>query len=159
MKEFPHSDLVIMALLDSLSFSGLVVSASGVTPTMTVILLHSSTPCVVWGSMYVFPERKYSNTHQIGVSLITAAMLVSISRAIYYFISGENINVAESTILYVMSAAIQGFSTLYKEKSIISFGKPMDIHYLTSWLLLYQFGITLLLSPGIYILQGKCLLP
>ena len=154
MREFPHSELIIMAALDAVAFSSLVVSASGVTPTMTVILLHVSTPCVVWSSVYVFPNRKYSEIQMRGVALIALAMLISISRPVIYMIEGQNVSVAMSSFLYVLGAAVQGFSTLYKEKSIISFGRPMDIHYLSSWLFMYQTAITLMLGPIIYLLQG-----
>jgi hypothetical protein len=71
MLEFPHRKLFIMALLDTTSFAGLILSAAAVTPTMTVILLHISTPFVVLGSRMNFPSRVYSESQLRGVYLIT----------------------------------------------------------------------------------------
>ena len=48
--DFPQTSLILMAVVDSISFGGLVLSATGVSPTKTVILMHASTPCVVLGS-------------------------------------------------------------------------------------------------------------
>lgn len=48
-----------------------------------------------------------------------------------------------------------GLSTLYKEKSIITWAQPMDIHYLSSWLFFYQLLVAAVLSPFIYLLQGN----
>jgi hypothetical protein len=50
MKKFPLTSIAIMALMDVIQFAGLLVSASGVSPTMTVILLHASTPCFICGT-------------------------------------------------------------------------------------------------------------
>jgi hypothetical protein len=57
MKQFPHKQIWIMAILDSLQFVGLVYSGVNVSPTMTVILMHTSTLMVVAGSHIVFPYR------------------------------------------------------------------------------------------------------
>ena len=60
MWQFAKKKLLAMAVLDTVSFSGLVISAAGVTPTMTVILLHASTPIIVFFSRFAFPDRTSS---------------------------------------------------------------------------------------------------
>ena len=56
MMEFPHRKLLVMALIDTVSIAGLALSAAAMTPTMTVILLHMSTPFVVRILFYVLPS-------------------------------------------------------------------------------------------------------
>jgi hypothetical protein len=153
LKDFPHGQLLIMALLDAISFSGLVLSAAAVTPTMTLILLHASTPCVVWGSICIFPQRIYSDIQNRGTILIAVAVVVSLSEAVIDSHSAWDHFVA-SSFVYCGSAIVQGISSLYKEKCIISFARPVDTHYMSAWLFLYQFMITLLLSPFIFYMQG-----
>jgi len=154
MKTFSHIKLIKMAILDTIQFAGLFSSASGVSPTMTVILLHASTPCIVLGSTITFPNRKYSLTQMQGVQLMSLAILISLSRPIINLLYDNNYSSFSSTLLYVFSAAFQGIATLYKEKCIIDWSQPMDIHYLSSWLFLYQFLVALLLAPLLYVLQG-----
>jgi hypothetical protein len=155
MKSFSHIKLLKMAILDTIQFAGLFSSASGVSPTMTVILLHASTPCIVLGSRVTFPNRKYSSIQIKGVQLMSIAILISISRPIIKsFYDDSYYSSLSSTLLYVFSAAFQGIATLYKEKCIIDWSQPMDIHYLSSWLFIYQFLVALLLAPLLYVLQG-----
>ena len=154
MRDFPHSKLIIMALLDTLQFAGLVVSAAGVTPTMTVILLHASTPFLVLGSRYTFPDRKYSEVQMLGVKFISVAIIISVIRQFVYIYTKTDFTGATSSLVYVLSAALQGFATLYKEKAIIEWSRPMDIHFLSSWLFFYQALVALILAPAIYLLQG-----
>jgi hypothetical protein len=56
--------------------------------------------------------------------------------------------------MYLSMSALHGIATLYKEKALIEWSHPMDIHYLSSWLFLYQFIAALVLAPAIYVLQG-----
>lgn len=155
MKDFPHYKLMIMALLDTIQFGGLIVSAAGVSPTMTVILLHASTPCIVLGSRFTFPNREYTSMQNWGVALIALAVGVSITRPILRLcLSISTYSDALSAFLYVISAMIQGFATLYKEKSIIVWAQAMDIHYLSSWLFWYQCLAAIFIFPLIYIAQG-----
>ena len=83
MKDFPHTKLLIMAVLDTIQFAGLTVSAAGVSPAMTVILLHTSTPFLVLGSRYSFPDRKYSSIQIRGVQLIALAVIISLISELY----------------------------------------------------------------------------
>mmetsp|Transcript_3372 Transcript_3372/g.3540 ORF Transcript_3372/g.3540 Transcript_3372/m.3540 type:complete len:273 (+) Transcript_3372:171-989(+) len=152
MKEFPHSKLLIMAVLDTIQFAGLAISAAGVSPAMTVILLHTSTPFLVIGSKYAFPDRKYSVLQMSGVQLISLAVLVCLIGSFTHKHHGSD--KTASNFLYIGMAALHGLSTLYKEKSIIEWSQPIDIHYLSSWLFLYQFGVAIVLAPLIYMLQG-----
>jgi hypothetical protein len=156
MTNFPNKQLWIMAILDTIYFAGLIISASSVSPTMTVILLHASTPFVVLGSRKIFPNRKYSEIQMKGVFYISFALLISISRPIYNSIGEKNKDYSEaySIFFYILSAATQGFASLYKEKCIIEWSQPIDIHYLSSWLFTYQFIFAIIISPLLYLTQG-----
>ena len=289
-----------MAALDSIGFSGLVIAAAGVSPTMTLILLHASTPTITWISMCVFPTRtyrcvweslfsvvvdciyayyilafidtshgllKHTQTHiwaapyrtEVRSSLLTPDREImhltnedalrscayspcdlrepatfhtvhlvewwgTVCLPIFWHVwlrestphtsaPSHSLNrchcvirkhchlsanflhsqvyFADSSFAYVIAAIIQvysvlffillnrllvcssvnlcpnptpssllwpflqGCSTLYKEKCIISFAKPLDNHSLSAWLFLYQTIFTLLLSPILYVLQGR----
>jgi hypothetical protein len=115
MKTFSHIKLLKMAILDTIQFAGLFSSASGVSPTMTVILLHASTPCIVLGSRITFPNRKYSTIQMKGVQLMSLAILVSLSRPLINLFVFNDYSSISSKLLYVFSAAFHGFSTLNKE--------------------------------------------
>jgi hypothetical protein len=176
---FPDRKLIIMALFDTLSFGGLIISATGVTPTMTVILMHANTPLIVLGSKYIFPERVYSSLQTVGITLITLALLISISRPILHLTgydelipssfsssattllsasAGHNHDQDTTTalcaLLYLSSAALQGLGGLYKEKAIIEFSQPADVHVMSCWLFIYQFLFALVGYPLFYSLQG-----
>jgi hypothetical protein len=146
--------LFVMALLDTISFAGLILSAAAVTPTMTVILLHISTPFVVLGSRMNFPSRVYSESQLRGVYLITLAVIVSVARHVMDIIIGVNMAFALSSLMYMTAAAVHGLGTVTKEKAIIEWSQPLDIHYLSAWLFFYQIVSCALLSPLIYLLQG-----
>ena len=143
-----------MAALDTLYFSFLVISGAGVTPTMTLILLHASTPVMVWASVYVFPNRVYSPIQGRGAILISSAIVVSIIGAIAYCAVYGQVYYVVSAMTYVMASMLQGFSTLYKEKCIVSFARPMDEHFMSTWLFMYQTLFTIILSPLLYFCQG-----
>lgn len=110
-----------MAALDALQFAGLTLSAAGVSPAMTVILLHTSTPVLVLGSRYSFPDRKYSLVQMRGVQLIAASVLICLIGSFrYVFYSdpdsgsgSQNFDIA-SSLLYVGVSALHGIATLYK---------------------------------------------
>lgn len=121
----PHSKLLIIALLDTVQFAGLTLSTAGVSPAMTVILLHSSTPMIVKISKYFFPERMYSTLHVKGSMLIGFAIVISfLSSFLTYFRSDINQDNEQqqyqqksdpiSCLLYISMAALYGFTTLYK---------------------------------------------
>jgi hypothetical protein len=115
MKDFPHTQLLIMAILDTIQFAGLTVSAAGVSPAVTVILLHTSTPVLVLGSRYTFPDRKYSLIQMRGVQLISVAVLISLLGSFgHVFFSGTRNSDIASSLLYTGMAALHGLATLYK---------------------------------------------
>ena len=115
-----------MATLDTIQFAGLTLSTAGVSPAMTVILLHSSTPIIVLGSKYFFPERTYSTLQMRGVALILLAVIISfLSSFLIYFRSDiygddqpkmQQISDPISCGLYITMAALYGFNTLFKVK-------------------------------------------
>jgi hypothetical protein len=118
MKEFPHSKLLIMAILDTIQFAGLAISAAGVSPAMTVILLHTSTPFLVIGSRYAFPDRKYSLLQIRGVQLISLAVLVCLIGSFTHKHHGSD--KSASSFLYISMAALHGLSTLYKVRGLLN---------------------------------------
>lgn len=148
-----------MALFDTISFAGLIISASGVTPTLTVILMHANTPFMVFGSKFFFPERFYNSLQKAGVMLITAALLICISRSFlditgYYSSSLKSGSTSLCTLVYVSAAAMQGLGALYKEKTIIEHSQPSDIHIMSCWLFSFQIIYALIFYPVLYIFQG-----
>ena len=158
--EFPKYKLVIMAVIDTLQFALLALSAVGISSAMTVILFHANTPCVVFGSYCVFPARTYTKRQMLGVTLIVAAILISVSTPILYSIFSSKKDSASEvagvcSMVYVCAAAMQGLSTLYKEKAIITYAQPLDIHQISAWLFYYQFCFSLFIFPLLYLFQGK----
>ena len=119
MKEFPPSKLLIMAVLDTIQFAGLTVSAAGVSPTMTVILLHTSSPILVLGSKCAFPNRKYSLIQMRGAQLIALAVLICLLGSFsHIFFPGTHQSDPSSSLLYVGMSALHGLATLYKVGNI-----------------------------------------
>ena len=155
MNGFPQWKLLVMAALDTIQFAGLTISAAGVSPTMTVILLHTSTPFVVLISKYSFPDRTYTTRHIQGAQLIAIAVLLSlIGSFCHVFFSGQHQSDISSSIIYVIMAAFHGFATLFKEKSISLWAQPIDIYYLSAWIFMYQLLFSILLIPILYYSQG-----
>jgi hypothetical protein len=152
---FPHGKLAVMAFLDAVQFSGLIVSASGVSPTMTVILLHANTPFVVMGSRLMFDGRVYSPNQIRGVFIIAGAVFISMIRPIAKLFSEGDQAFITSSIFYGLFTGVQGLAMLYKEKCIVEYGQPLDVYILSSWLFFYQLVMTVLLSPFIYLFQGE----
>lgn len=153
MMAFSARPLMLIAAMDTVIFGIQSISASGVSPTMTVILLHANTPCIVWGSRCAFPGRQYGMLQSRGAQIIAAGIIISISRPILHLIDGENVPYATSTLIYTCASAMQGFVLLYKEKTLAEFGKRMDVYLISAWLFTYQFGIACLLSPFLYLMQ------
>lgn len=152
---FTHLNIIKMACLDAIQYSGLIVSAAGISPTMTVILLHANTPFVVLGSRVMFDDRVYTVSQIRGVLLISCAVIISFYRPVDHLISAGNVSFISSSVCYVFFTAIQGFAMLFKEKCIIEYAKPLDVHELSFWLFFYQLIITILMSPAIYVFQGN----
>lgn len=138
-----------------LNFTGLVLSASEITPTMTLILLHASTPCILTGSNVFFPSRKHSLGQVRGGIVISMAVIICLIRPMYLLVTEDAEVFALSSITYVISASLQGVSTLYKENMIVKYSHtPTDIYYMSAQLFLLQTLLTLLLSPLIFSLQS-----
>lgn len=74
----------------------------------------------------------------------------------YNSIGKKNVDNSElySIFFYTLSAAAQGIASLYKEKCIIEWSQPIDIHYLSTWLFTYQFIFAIVISPLLYLAQG-----
>jgi len=138
MWQFPKKKLFTMAILDTISFTGLVLSAAGVTPTMTVILLHASTPIILFMSRFTFPDRKYSEMQIKGSNFIVCAVALSLGRSITDMYYRRDTYNAFSSVMYVASAAMQGVGTLYKEKAVIEWSQQLDIHFLSAGLFFFQ---------------------
>ena len=154
MWQFPKRKLFVMAMLDTLSFTGLVVSAADVTPTMTVILLHASTPIICYMSQLTFPDREYSALQIKGANFIALAIAISLARSVTDMYYQRDIKIALSSIVYVVSASIQGIGTLYKEKAVIEWSQQLDIHFLSTCLFFFQLLCTLTLACVLYWIQA-----
>jgi hypothetical protein len=153
MTKFSTKPLLLIALMDTVIFAIQTISASGVSPTMTVILLHANTPMIVWTSHFTFPDRKYGHVQNRGAQIIALAILISISRPIMDLLYAKNVSYATSTLFYVSASAVQGFVLLFKEKCLADYGKRMDAYYISACLFTYQFGIAVLLAPLMYLFQ------
>jgi CRT-like, chloroquine-resistance transporter-like len=116
MKEFPQTKLLIIAAIDAVQFAGLVISATGVPPVVTVLLMHASTVFLVMASRHAFPERKYSSVQMRGVQLIALAVTVSLVGSFLDTTnpSSQMLSDPYSSVLYLAMCALQGFSTLCK---------------------------------------------
>lgn len=116
MKEFPNAKLFMIAVLDTVVFGGLTVSAAGVTPVTTVILLHTSTPFMILGSYYLFPERLYSLVKMRGVILISVAGTLSLIGPflMYFYPSSLMLSTPMSCLFYFAMCALHGISMLLK---------------------------------------------
>lgn len=158
MSNFPHRWILVIALVDSIQFLWSVYSAIGVSPTMTVILMHASTLFIVLASRIIAPARAYGKLHSIGVLFISVAIFLSIFKIIYndyYFISPDSRwYTTKSSFLYLIASAFQGMSTLMKEKALVEWSQPIDIYLLSSWLFFYQFLITVVLSIFFYLYEA-----
>ncbi len=156
MRKFPHSQILVMAGLDSLQFLGLVCSGVAVSPTMTVILMHASTIFVVGGSRIAFPHRNYGDSHKFGLFFISGALVIGLAKILWCDWSSDcSFYSTRSALMYIAASALQGLSTLYKENSLVAWGQPVDIYYLTSFLFFYQFWITVAFSLIFYLITGK----
>lgn len=156
MRKFPHSQILVMAGLDSLQFLGLVCSGVAVSPTMTVILMHASTIFVVGGSRIAFPHRNYGDSHKFGLLFISGALVIGLAKILWCDWSSDcSFYSTRSALMYIAASALQGLSTLYKENSLVAWGQPVDIYYLTSFLFFYQFWITVAFSLIFYLITGK----
>jgi hypothetical protein len=159
MKTFPQEKVFVMAFFDTVQFFGVVYSGIGVSPTMTIILLHASTLFILLGSRFVFPNRHYGPYHHVGVVLISIAISLSIFKIVYYdYLFNHDDSryfPTKSAVIYVLSCCLQGFSTLYKERALVDWAQPVNIYFLSSRLFLYQFVITLILSMLFYVYEGK----
>lgn len=156
MRQFPHSKIMIMSVIDTIQFIMLTFSASKVSPTMSVLLLHASTMFILIFAKFIFPTRNYSASHKQGVMLISLAIFICLIKiALNNFLGESDLITTVCSILYVLAAALQGLSTLYKEKAITDWNQPIDIFYLSSWLFFYQLMVTFALSLLYYIARGE----
>jgi hypothetical protein len=155
---FPYQKVFYMALLDTIPFMMMVFSASDISPTMTIILLHASTPCIVLSSRIYFPQRTYSSYHIAGVILISLAILVAVCSKILWEVFELQQHEIMKSILsisgYTIAAALQGICTTYKEKVIIDWASPMNIYSLSSLLFFYQFLVVVVIAFFYYLIEG-----
>lgn len=158
MGHFPHSNIVLMAIIDTVPFICMAWSASGVPPTMTVILMHASTIFVIIGSKFTFPQRHYSNMNITGVVLIAVSITICLIKTVLTQVSSKNVShhhmIIVSSFVFVAAASLQGLTTLYKEKCIIQWAQPIDNFYLSSWLFFYQFIVIIMMSMIFYLVAG-----
>lgn len=146
MKEFPQTKLLIIAAIDAVQFAGLVISATGVPPVVTVLLMHASTVFLVMASRHAFHERKYSSVQMRGVQLIALAVTVSLVGSFLDTTnpSSQMLSDPYSSVLYLAMCALQGFSTLCKvthKQSTVKLRTSSNMNILT--LMNYQYFIVI----------------
>lgn len=154
MSDFPHSRIVSMAIIETIQFGVLFISAAGVTPTMTLILMHANTVSNFLLTRFIYPAREFTTWQIRGLWLIMAAILCSLARPMINLITGWRETEATCSLLYIGAACILGWSNLYKEYSVTSWKEPMDIHFLTSWLYIYQLLFSVLAAPLFFYFQN-----
>jgi hypothetical protein len=158
MRNFPLKWIFVIALVDSIQFLWSVYSAIGVTPTMTVILMHASTLFIVLASRVITPARAYGKLHSLGVLFISLAIFLALFKIVYndyYYISPDSRwYTTKSSFLYLIASTLQGMSTLMKEKALVEWSQPIDIYLLSSWLFFFQFLVTVVLSILFYLYEA-----
>ena len=157
MTDFPQSKIFTMAVVDTIPFLCMAFSASGVPPTMTIILMHSSTIFVVLGSKVIFPQRDYTKYNHIGIGLIAFSIAICLLKVMFWhmdLISAPSNQVALCCWGFFIAASLHGVSTLYKEKNIIEWSRPINNMYLSSCLFFYQFIVTVGIALVVNILLG-----
>ena len=126
--DYPYKDIIIIAILDIIPFIMMASSASIVTPTMTIILMHSSTIFNVIGSKYLLPNRNYTRFNMIGIIFISLAIFVCLCKTIYinnhYFYRLEFTTILESTL--------QGSSLMQSELQTSSLASSSTLSSLSS---------------------------
>ena len=80
MSDFPHSRILSMAIIETIQFGVLFISAAGVTPTMTLILMHANTVSNFLLTRFIYPTRQFTTWQVRGLWLIMAAILCSLAR-------------------------------------------------------------------------------
>lgn len=158
MTEFPQTTIFLMAVADTIPFLIMAFSASGVPPTMTVILMHSSTIFVVLGSRFVFPYRNYTTNNYMGIGLIAGAIGLCFLKITFWrmdLVSSATDTVGLCCWAFLTATSLHGLATLYKEKGIIEWSRPIDNMYLTSCLFFYQFLVTMCIALIFNLFRGK----
>lgn len=119
----------MIAVLDTVVFGGLTISAADVTPMTTVILLHTSTPFMILGSHYLFPERLYGLIKMRGVLFISAAVTFTLIGSFfsYFYSSTQTLSTPMSCLYYLAMCALHGVSMLCKVRFEHSFSVPLAI--------------------------------
>ncbi len=149
-----------MSIIDTIQFAGLILSATYVQPTNTVILSNISTPCMILFSRFLFPDRQYSTTQITGAYFVLCAIVITICVSWVQFLVSKHhapsiySRNSISILFYTLFSSLQGFSTLYKENEMIEYNEPIDIYSLSSSLFTYQSLFTIFLSPLFYLSQG-----
>jgi hypothetical protein len=157
MRQFPQVQIFNMAVLDTMQFLLLVYSGAGVSPTMTILLLHSSTIFIVLGSKFVFPNRKYGPLHNYGIMLMSIAITLCMLKILWYdyMKNSADFFASRSALIYIGAASLQGLSTLYKEQALTAWSRPINLYYLSAYLFFYQFFVTIAFSGLFYSFTGK----
>lgn len=161
MSSFDTTELWKIAGMESIIFCIQLVSASHITITMTIILLQINSPVIALTTYLMNPnDIKFSKLQLIGISTITISLVLCIIKSMYHLFSNNDINNDDhvediSTIVYFIASALQGLIVLYKENTLTQFALHIDHHYLNCWLYYYQFLLSLVIFPIIYLIQSN----
>lgn len=155
------SDLLKIAVLDFLYFTGIVMASTNVSAVTILVLSHCNSFSILIFAKFVFPYHNLSYLQYSGAFCIFLAVIICLAHPLIelrnsYRFDNSVIYLVKSSILYALSSIIQGLSSLYKENIVMyNTTTPLDVHYISMWLFLYQFGITAFSMYVIYLVQGK----
>ncbi|CAM9968914.1 unnamed protein product [Choristocarpus tenellus] len=173
MEGLPKWKLAVMAVLDLCHLIPMIVSATEVAPTLTVLLLQCSRPiCQVVS--YIFKLRSYSFSSVLGAVVIVVGTGVASFLPVYnLFLAWSpegleelfkdddlrqmNATHAEveglNTLMYLLACLPAALSTYFKQRVLENYGLPVDSHQLNLAVLLFEFLFLLLISPLSFQLQ------
>lgn len=126
--QLPQKRIAMIGCLDALQLAMQFLAAPNVSPAMTLILLHAMTPISLLLSKIAFPDRKYTQLHVAGALLVALSVVIGLLHAAV--ISNRALSCAA---VYALGALPAALSNMYKESTIVSFSRPIDIHVFNSW--------------------------
>ena len=160
-EEFPRNPIIIISLLEFIQLIVIIVAASNITPTSTVIMLYVATPGLLLFDQWVFPGRKHTADHWKGsTAIVIAIFTLCLSTILIMYIHSDptlTVRYVISLALYLLFSLLQSLTTLLKEHSLREYKMPIDIYKLNFWLYSHQLAYTLVAMPFIYMLQSRCI--
>ncbi|CAM9339678.1 unnamed protein product [Discosporangium mesarthrocarpum] len=174
MEGLPKWKLLIMATLDLCHLVPMIVSATEVAPTLTVLLLQCLEP-FCHAISCAFCGRGYTAKSALGAGVILVGTLVAMFLPMYrlYLALGlgkqqqlldndetgswnEELAQVEAynTLLYMAACVPAAVSTVYKQHVLENYELPVDSHQLSLAVTSFEMILILLASPVAYQMQN-----